>query len=137
MTKLEELTSVLVNEINDFNQSVTKLEKIKEQLQTIKIKMEVSEYKSILEKHQKRMESHLDAMKGFENRFGKQLQKAKTYVTWVVVVFIVVLLLCFGSLFYAYQAKFNSDTIENVTHEKDIIDINMNYASFFENNAKS
>jgi tRNA G26 N,N-dimethylase Trm1 len=100
MTKLEELTSVLVNEINDFKKSVTKLEKIKEELQTTKIKMEVSEYKSVLETHQQKMESHLDKMKGFENRFGKQVSQVKTYGIWVVVVFIVALLLCFGSLFY-------------------------------------
>ena len=32
MTKLEELTALLVNEINDFNKGVEKLEKISEQL---------------------------------------------------------------------------------------------------------
>lgn len=89
MTKLEELTALLVNELHDFDKSVERLEKISEQLNTTKIKMDVAEYKAIIEAHQKQMASHLSSMERFESRFENKIKKAKIYPSWAVVVFIV------------------------------------------------
>ncbi|WP_445737282.1 DUF6730 family protein [Mariniflexile sp.] len=98
MTKLEELTALLVNEINDFNKSVEKLEKISEQISATKIKMDVSEYKSIIEVHQKQMVIHKDILDRFEGRFNAKIEQAKIYPTWAVVVFIVCVLLTVVSI---------------------------------------
>jgi hypothetical protein len=93
MTKLEELTALLVNEINDFNKGVEKLEKISEEISATKIKMDVSEYKSIIEEHQQQMAIHKDILNRFESRFNAKIEQAKIYPTWAVVVFIVCVLL--------------------------------------------
>jgi vancomycin resistance protein YoaR len=98
MTKLEELTALLVNEINDFNKDVEKLEKINAHLKTTKIKMDVSEYKSIIEEHQQEMQSHLNMLKGFENRFDSKIKQAKIYPNWAVGVFIMTVLFGVGSI---------------------------------------
>ena len=98
MTKLEELTALLVNEINDFNKGVEKLEKISEQISATKIKMDVSEYKSIIEEHQKQINIHKNMMEVFENRFDSKIKNTKIYPTWAVVVFIMALLFVFGSI---------------------------------------
>lgn len=89
MTKIEELTTLLVNEINDFKNGVEKLEKINRQLKDTKIKMDVTEYKSIIETHQQKMTTHLNAIERFENRFNNKIKQAKIYPTWAVVVFVV------------------------------------------------
>ncbi|MFD0834872.1 DUF6730 family protein [Mariniflexile aquimaris] len=89
MTKLEELTALLVNEINDFNKGVEKLEKISEQINSTKIKMDLTEYKSIIEEHQKQMSIHKNMMEGFENRFNNKIKEAKIYPSWAVVVFVI------------------------------------------------
>ncbi len=101
MTKLEELTALLVNEINDFNKGVEKLEKISEQISATKIKMDVSEYKSIIEEHQQQMAIHKDILDRFEGRFNAKIEQAKIYPTWAVVVFIVTLLFGFCSIVYS------------------------------------
>ena len=88
MTKLEELTALLVNELNDFNNSVERLEKISEKINTTKIKMDVAEYKTIIEAHQKEMDSHKRAMQNFEDRFNDKIERAKFYPTWAIVVFV-------------------------------------------------
>ncbi len=44
MTKIEELTELLVNEINDFNKGIIKLEKISDQISTTKIRLDVTIY---------------------------------------------------------------------------------------------
>jgi len=92
MTKLEELTALLVNEINDFKIEVEKLENIKNQINNTKIKMDLVEYKSIIEIHQQQMTSCLNTLESFENRFESKIKQAKIYPTWAVVVFIVSLL---------------------------------------------
>ena len=89
MTKLEELTALLVNEINDFKNGVEKLEKINDQLKETKIKMDLLEYKTIIYSHQKEMSSHLKAIERFENRFNNKIIQAKIYPNWAVIVFIV------------------------------------------------
>lgn len=88
MTKLEELKALLVNEINDFKTDVEKLDKINAQLKDTKIKMDLSEYKSIIKSHQQQMESHLNALKKFESRFDSKIKEGKIYPTWAVIVFI-------------------------------------------------
>ncbi|WP_047414687.1 DUF6730 family protein [Cellulophaga sp. Hel_I_12] len=93
MTKLEELTALLVNEMDDFKKGIEKLEKINEQLKDTKIKMDVSEYKTIIEAHQKQIYIHKNLIEGFENRFNAKINQAKIYPTWAVVVFIISLIL--------------------------------------------
>lgn len=100
MTKLEEMTALLVNELNDFNKSVKRLEKISGQLESTKIKMDVAEYKSILESHKQKMASHENYMERFENRFNKKIEDAKIYPTWAVVLFIVCIVFTVGLVTY-------------------------------------
>ncbi|PKQ45226.1 DUF6730 family protein [Confluentibacter flavum] len=98
MTKLEELTALLVNELHEFNKSIERLEKISEQLNTTKIKMDVAEYKAIIEVHQKQMMSHLNSIERFENRFNNKIKEAKIYPNWAVVVFIISVLFGAGAI---------------------------------------
>tara|TARA_R110001583_G_scaffold85590_2_gene224430 strand:- start:10082 stop:10396 length:315 start_codon:yes stop_codon:yes gene_type:complete len=93
MTKLEELTTLLVNEINDFNKGIEHLEKINNQLTATKIKMDITEYKFLIETHQQKMADHINTLERFENRFENKLKDAKIYLTWAVVVFIVCILI--------------------------------------------
>lgn len=98
MTKLEELTALVVNELNDFKTGIEKLEKINRALIDTKIKMDLTEYKSMIETHQQEMTSHKEFMKSFENRFNNKINQAKIYPTWAVVVFIVSLILGIGAV---------------------------------------
>ncbi|MCK0157242.1 hypothetical protein MWU65_08650 [Cellulophaga sp. F20128] len=100
MTKLEELTALVVNELNDFKTGIEKLEKINRALIDTKIKMDLTEYKSMIETQQQEMTSHKEFMKSFENRFNNKTNQAKIYPTWAVVVFIVSLVFSFASLSY-------------------------------------
>ncbi|GAA3560353.1 DUF6730 family protein [Snuella lapsa] len=89
MTRIEELSKLLVEELNDFNKGIEKLGKINEELKTTKIKMDLTEYKSIIESHQNQMDKHQKAIEQFEERFNKKIREAKIYPNWAVVIFIV------------------------------------------------
>jgi len=104
MKKLEEQMALLVNEINDFKTSVEQLGKINDQLKVTKVKMDITEYKSIIEDHQQQMVSNLKAIKDFEIRFYKKIKQAKIYPKWAVIVFIVSLILGVGAVtFFAFS----------------------------------
>jgi len=103
MTKLEELTALIVNEIDYFKNSVEKLENINDQLKDTKIKMDLSEYRTIIEKHQKQMAIHKNMIEGFERRFNNKINQAKMYPTWAVVVFIISLLFGLYSLVVMFK----------------------------------
>ena len=100
MTKLEELTALLINEINDFNNGIKKLEKINDHLNDNKIKIDLTEYKSMIESHQQQMAYHLNSIERFEDSFDSKLKQAKKFTTWAVVVFIVVLTIGISSFAY-------------------------------------
>jgi len=104
MTKLEELTALLVNELNDFNKNIEKLETIRKQLNDLRIKMDVSEYKAIIEEHQKQMAITKNMIDSFENRFNGKIDQAKIYPTWAVVVFIFSLILLGTILIYSIMS---------------------------------
>ena len=106
MTKLEELTALLVNELADFKNDVEKLEKINGQINDTKIKMDLEEYKTIIESHQQQMISSIRAMEDFEKRFEKKIKQAKIYPNWAVVVFIVSLVLGLGALLFLVMSYF-------------------------------
>ena len=88
MTRIEELSKLLVEELNDFDKGIEKLGNINGELKTIKIKMELSEYKSIIESNQNQMDKHQKEIEQFEKRFNDKIKEAKIYPNWAVVVFI-------------------------------------------------
>ena len=100
MTKLEELTVLLVDELTDFKNDVEKLEKINGQIKDTKIKVDLTEYKTIIESHQRQMVSCIRNIESFENRFDCKLKQAKIYPTWAVVVFIGSLILGIGGMVF-------------------------------------
>ncbi|MBJ7879622.1 DUF6730 family protein [Gelidibacter salicanalis] len=107
MTKMEELTSLLVDEINDFKSAVEKLEKMNAHLRETKIKMDLTEYKASIETHQQRMASHLSSLERFQNHFDTKINKAKIYPNWAVVVFIVSLVLGVGAVVFVIISHFS------------------------------
>ena len=100
MTRLEELTALLVNELNEFDINIDKLDKINKELKTTKLKMDLIEYKSIIESHQNQMNKHQRAIEQFEERFNEKIREAKIYPNWAVVIFIICVIVSVGLISY-------------------------------------
>ena len=105
MSKIEEITEILVNEIDSFEKGLSKLEAINEKLNTTKVRIDLKEYKSIIESHQQKIEAAINSQKLFLNQFENQLKNAKIYPNWAVIVFIISILISVGSLFYVYRVR--------------------------------
>ncbi len=124
MSKIEEITEILVNEINDFNKNVTRLETINKKLETIKVSIDLVEYKSIMESHQQKMALILNSQERILNRFESLLKNAKIYPNWAVIVLIISILISSCSLFYVYTVKQNAKKLENEAHQKSKVTFN-------------
>ena len=105
MTKLEELSTLLVNEIEDFNKGIEKLETINREMSNTKIQMDLTEYKAIIEQHQQKMSEQINAQELFESRFEGLLKGARVYPNWAVIVFIIALLFGLVSTSYVILTK--------------------------------
>ncbi|MDX5584429.1 MAG: hypothetical protein QNK20_05780 [Aureibaculum sp.] len=137
MTKIEELTELLVNEINDFNKGIIKLEKISDQISTTKIRLDVTEYKSIIENHEQKMNDQIKSQELFESWFKSLLKTAKVYPNWAVIVFILSLLFGIVSFVYSYNVKQNVNLLEKKAYQKGMSDSNNYIQTFFEKHPNS
>jgi len=134
MAKIEELTEILVNEIEDFNKGISKLEAISDKINTTKVSIDLREYKSIIESHQLKMIEVIDSQERLLNRFENLLKNAKVYPNWAVIVFILSLLISLSSLFYAYVVKQQINLSYNKANTKDKVESNDYIKSFFKSN---
>ena len=99
MTKLEELSELLVSEIKDFEETVKKLEKIQEQ----KILIDSRDLKNFIRLQQENLEKTFISHKQEMKNLSHALEKAKAYPTWALIFFVVSLTLN-GMLAYVILA---------------------------------
>lgn len=100
MAKIEELTELLVNEIDNFNIGISKLEAISDKINTTKVSIDLREYKSIIESHQLKTTEVVDSQERFLYRFESLLKNAKVYPNWAVIVFVISIMFGLGSITY-------------------------------------
>lgn len=101
MSKIEEITEILVNEIDSFEKGIERLEKVSTKLHSAKISINIKELKSLLENHQNQMRAVLSSQDQIYKRYGKLLENARVYPNWAVIVFIISLLFGIGSVSFA------------------------------------
>ena len=102
MTKLEELTAMMVNEIELFEASVDKLEKIQQQ----QIRINSTSLEARMRQYQDNLEKALSSHKQEMKNLGYQLAKSKAYPTWALMIFVAALILN-GILIYLLLAGIN------------------------------
>ncbi len=85
MTKLEQLSELLVSEISQFEKTVARLERIQKQ----QIGIDSSNLESALQQQHEKMEKALAHHRQEMKSLGYKLQQAKAYPVWIICVFIV------------------------------------------------
>lgn len=101
MTKLEELSELLVSEIEQFEKTVEKLQKIQEQ----KITINSSKLESIIREHHENYKIEFASHKRIMETFGRKLERSKAYPLWALITFMISLLIN-GILIYSVILNF-------------------------------
>lgn len=89
MAKLEELSELLVSEIEQFEKTVEKLHKIQEQ----KIRIDSRALENTIRLQQENLKKDLYSHKQDMENLNKKLEKAKAYPAWALFIFVVSLIL--------------------------------------------
>ena len=89
MAKLEEITELLVAEINQFEMAVKRLEQIQQQ----KIGIDSSKLEYTIKQQQENIEKAFLYHKQAMTSLGNNLEKAKAYPVWALIIFTVSLVL--------------------------------------------
>lgn len=84
MTKLEELSELLVSEIEQFQKSVAKLQRIQEQ----KIRLDSQQLEKIIQLQQENLKKALFTHQQEMKNLGQKLEKAKAYPVWALTLFV-------------------------------------------------
>jgi len=100
MTKLEQLSELLVSEISQFEKTVNKLEKIQQQ----KIGIDSIAFEKVLVHHQERMQKDFTGYSKEMKDLGLKLKDAKAYPIWALIVFGISIVLN-GILIYILISK--------------------------------
>lgn len=100
MTKLEELSELLVSEIEQFERTVENLQKIQEQ----KIRIDSQQLEKTIRLQQEKLEKVLFAHQQEMKSLGQKLEKAKAYPVWALTIFVASLTLN-GILIYVVLAQ--------------------------------
>lgn len=83
MTKLEQLSELLVAEISQFEKTVEKLEKIQQQ----KIAIDTRATELLFKKHEEKVKEALEYHSREMQDFKIYLQNAKAYPAWALILF--------------------------------------------------
>ncbi|QLE00927.1 hypothetical protein HX109_04865 [Galbibacter sp. BG1] len=115
MAKLEEIAALLTEEIEGFNTSVTKLEKLSKKLKEVKVKADASKIEYLLETHLKKQERFEAIQEKNTKELLNSLDRSRLFPKWSVVVgsFFVVLLLVLGFITLSYRHK-NRELKDNI-----------------------
>lgn len=96
MAKLEELSELLVSEIQDFEEAVKRLEEIS----NAKIAIDLTELKTVLSDHKVELKNQSSGVQQTYKQFQNLIKEAKIYPKWAVILFIVSLV--FNGLLISY-----------------------------------
>lgn len=100
MAKIDELTELLIHELNDFNKGIKRLEQLSDVINETQVSVDVSELKGLLKKHTLQLNGLKGAQSDFLQRFEGLLKGARVYPTWAVIVFMVAIAISVGALLY-------------------------------------
>lgn len=83
MTKLEQLSELLVSEIGQFEKTVEKLERIQEE----KIGIDSRDLELLFKQHYEKMEKVLEKNTTEMQELGEHLKESKAYPVWALTLF--------------------------------------------------
>ncbi len=89
MTKLEQLSELLVSEMSQFEKTVTKLERIQKQ----QIGIDSSNLENALKQQHEKMEKALAQHRQEMKSLGYELQQTKAYPIWALCIFVISIVL--------------------------------------------
>ena len=119
MTRIKEYMELLTSEMEEFRSDVNRLEAINDQIKDVKVAIDLSEIKPLLEEYNGQLKKQSELQEKQYKRFELLFEKAGVYPKWAIIVFILAILISITSLVYVYNANHEKaiKTEESITQK--------------------
>ena len=111
MTKIENLTELLVAELKSFDKGIIKLEALENKISNTKVELNLNELKPLLQAQENAMSESKRDQESYLHRLQSVVEGASFYPKWAIITFMSMILICCMTLFYTYTVK--TDALEN------------------------
>lgn len=121
MTRVKEYMELLTSELEEFRDDVNRLETINNQIKDLKVAIDLSEIKPLLEEYNKELKRQSELQERQYRRFETLFKKAGVYPKWAIIIFILAILISIASLVYVYKTKTILEKFKDANHIENII----------------
>ena len=137
MAKIEEVTAILIDEIESFEKAVATLQKESEKIKTTKFTIDTSfidaKYTSVLSTIQNGYKDQNKQIIALQNKLNKTI----IFPKWIIILFSSFFIVFLISLFLNFYQYENSKTNEETAYNKGKEDFSSYMALFFEDHPES
>lgn len=118
MTKIENLTELLVSELKGFEKGIAKLEALETKISNTKVELNLKELKPLLQAQESAMSESKRVQESYLHRLQSIVEGASFYPKWAIITFMSMILICCLTLFYAYTVKTDALKNEKIAYAK-------------------
>lgn len=118
MTKIEQLTELLVSELKGFEKGIAKLEALETKMNNSLVKLDLKEYKALKQHHEDAMNESNRTQESYLHRLQSVVKGASFYPNWAIITFMGMILMCCLVSFYAYTVKIDTTEKEKIAYTK-------------------
>ena len=137
MAKIEEITALLIDEIEDFKNSIEELKKESDKLHKKKFIIDTSQIKTAFKEFDKKLSADYDHRLEEVSEIQKKLNKKIIIPKWMIILFSSFFIITILSLtFNIYQLK-KTEEIKETAHENGLDEMRDHMKNYFDDNPNS
>ncbi|EKF55073.1 hypothetical protein I215_09431 [Galbibacter marinus] len=108
MTRITQQMELLTTEVERFQNDVKRLEGINENLQGLRVSIDLKELKTFMDHYNNLLKRQSAEQNQFYIKMDVLFKKTKVFLTWLMITFILTTLLIGGSIIYILSTKVNA-----------------------------
>ncbi|WP_047790878.1 DUF6730 family protein [Tenacibaculum mesophilum] len=137
MAKIEEITALLIEEIESFQKAVNQLSKDTDKIQNHKISVDTSQVQLVFKEFNSELTSNLKEQQNQIRTLQNKLNKTIIVPKWMIVLFSSFFIICLLSISINFHQYLNSKNIEETSYTKGREEITNHIQEFFKKNPEA
>lgn len=131
MAKIDELTELLTEELNEFKISITKLEAVSKKIKDVKVFADTSNIEFLLKEHLKNEEWIVERQRKEIGEINNKIKKAKVIPKWLIVLYSLPAVLAFVTMGYCGYKVYSFETQNKTAYKNGKREINSDLQQYY------
>ncbi|WP_435255353.1 DUF6730 family protein [Tenacibaculum sp. A30] len=137
MAKIEEITALLIEEIETFQKAVNQLSKDTDKIKNHKLTIDISQVQLVFKEFNRELTSNLKEQQNQISVLQNKLNKTIIVPKWMIVLFSSFFIICLLSISINFHQYLNSKNIEETSYTKGREEITNHIQEFFKKNPEA